>query len=74
MWVLESINGLLLIFGTNQKQPRLVRKELEIHNDTFVVVQLPTVQLTVVDTCTNYTHWVPIFIIYTGLQYLFLSV
>ena len=29
------------IFGTNQKQQRLVCREFRIHDDTFVAVQLP---------------------------------
>ena len=29
------------MFGTNQKQRRLVREELGIHDDAFVAVQLP---------------------------------
>ena len=34
------MNGCALIFRTNQKQQRLVCKELGIHDDTFVAVQL----------------------------------
>ena len=53
-----------LIFGTNQKQQRLVCKELGIQDDTFAVV----IQLTAVDTCT---HWVyiPIFFLFFGLVF-----
>ena len=39
----ESINGCALIFGTNQKQWKLVHKELGIHNNTFAAIQLPTI-------------------------------
>ena len=35
------MNGRALIFGTNQQQRRLVRKELGIHDDRFAAVQLP---------------------------------
>ena len=33
------MNGHALIFGTNQEQRRLVRKELGTHVDTFAAVQ-----------------------------------
>ena len=39
MWV--RVNGCLSIFGTNQKQRRLLHKELRIHDDAFATVRLP---------------------------------
>ena len=41
----ESINGRALIFGTNQKERRLVRKEPGIHDDTFVICEVNLPQL-----------------------------
>ena len=67
MWV--RINKWSLIFGINQKQWQLVRKELRIRDNTFGAIQLPIVQLlTAVDTCT---HWVPIFISFYSVTWIF---